>query len=127
VVWRGISESPGFAALAEALERHVGQTAAAIMRAPFGLSDADELTNLVAAAGFRDITVQPRVGIVQFPSIERFVPSYVAGSPLAGPVSQANDAAREKLISDVRNALSNYTSNGELAFPIAAQLLTASV
>jgi SAM-dependent methyltransferase len=127
MVWRGISESPGFAALAEALERHVGQAAAAIMRAPFGLSDADELTNLVAAAGFRDITVQPRVGIVQFPSIERFVPSYVAGSPLAGPVSQANDAAREKLISDVRNALSNYTSNGELAFPIAAQLLTASV
>ena len=25
MVWRGISESPGFAALAEALERHVGQ------------------------------------------------------------------------------------------------------
>jgi ubiquinone/menaquinone biosynthesis C-methylase UbiE len=127
MVWRGISESPGFAALAEALERHVGQAAAAIMRAPFGLSDAGQLTNLVADAGFRDITVQPRVATVQFSSIEQFVSSYVAGSPLAGPVSQANDAAREKLISDVRNALSNYTSNGELAFPIAAQLLTASV
>ncbi|MET0873352.1 MAG: hypothetical protein ABWX81_00955 [Pseudolabrys sp.] len=40
MVWRGIGESPGFAALAEILERNIGQAAAAIMRAPFGLSDA---------------------------------------------------------------------------------------
>jgi ubiquinone/menaquinone biosynthesis C-methylase UbiE len=33
MVWRGIHESPGFAVLAEALERHVGQAAAATMRA----------------------------------------------------------------------------------------------
>lgn len=125
MVWRGIGESPGFAVLAEALERHVGQAAAAIMRAPFRLSDADELTNLVGAASFRDIAVQQRVGKVQFPSVDWFVSSYVAGSPLAGLVSQANDAAHEKLISDARNALGKYTSNGELAFPIAAHLLTA--
>ena len=51
--------------------------------------------------------------------------SYVSGSPLAGPVLQANDAARDALIADVRNALSKYTSKTELAFPIAAHLLTA--
>ena len=97
MVWRGINESPGFAVLAEALERHVGQTAAAIMRAPFGLSNADELTALVRAAGFQGVAIQQRNGTVRFPSIERFVLSYVAGSPLAAPVSQANDAAREAL------------------------------
>ena len=62
---------------------------------------------------------------VRFPSVERFVLSYVSGSPLAGPVLQANDAARDALITDVRNALGKYTSNTELAFPIAAHLLTA--
>lgn len=41
MVWRGIHESPGFAMLAEALERHVGKAAATIMRAPFGLSNAE--------------------------------------------------------------------------------------
>jgi hypothetical protein len=46
--------------------------------------------------------------------------SYVAGSPLAGPVFKADDAAREALIADVRNALRKYTSSTELAFPIAA-------
>jgi ubiquinone/menaquinone biosynthesis C-methylase UbiE len=127
MVWRGIHESPGFTALAEALERHVGQPAAAIMRAPFGLSDADELEALVGAAGFQDIALQQRSGTVRFPSVERFVLSYVAGSPLAGPVSKADDAAREALITDVGNALAKYTSDTELAFPITAHLLSARV
>ena len=127
MVWRGIHESPGFAVLADALQRHVGQAAAAIMRAPFGLTNADELEALVRAAGFQNVAVQQRSGTVRFPSVERFVLSYVAGSPLAGPVSQADDAARAALITDVRNALGKFTSNDELAFPIAAHLLSARV
>jgi len=127
MVWRGIDESPGFAVLAESLERHVGQGAAAIMRAPFALSDADQLEALVRAADFENVTIQQRSGMVRFTSVERFVLSYVAGSPLAGPVSQANDAAREALITDVRNGLKKYTSDTELAFPIAAHMLSARV
>jgi ubiquinone/menaquinone biosynthesis C-methylase UbiE len=127
MVWRGIHESPGFAVLAEALERHIGQAAATITRAPFGLSDADELAGLVRAAGFQGVTIQQRSGTVRFPSVERFVLSYVAGSPLVGPVSQAADAARAALIADVKKALSKYTSDSELAFPIAAHLLNARV
>ena len=127
MVWRGIRESPGFAALAEALERHIGQAAAAIMRAPFGLSNADELEALVGAVGFQNVALQQRSGTVRFPSVERFVLSYAAGSPLASPVFKADDAAREALIADVRNALRKYTSSTELAFPIAAHLLSAKV
>jgi ubiquinone/menaquinone biosynthesis C-methylase UbiE len=127
MVWRGIHESPGFAALEEALERHVGQAAATIMRAPFGLSSADELEALVRVAGFQNVSVVQRNGTVRFPSVERFVLSYVAGSPLAGPVSKADDASREALISDVRKALREYTNDTELAFPIAAHLLSARV
>lgn len=127
MVWRGIHESSGFAVLAEALERHIGQAAAAIMRAPFGLSNADELEVLVRAAGFQSVAIQQRSGTVRFPSVERFVLSYVAGSPLAGPVSKADDAAREALITEVKNALGKYTSNTELSFPIAAHLLSARV
>ena len=127
MVWRGIRESPGFTVLAEALERHVGQAAAAIMRAPFGLSNADELEALVRAAGFQNVAIQQRGGTVRFPSVERFALSYVAGSPLAGLVSKADDAAREALITDVRHALGKYTSSTELAFPISAHLLSARV
>src|SRR5215510_15021217 len=102
----------GVCRAAEILEVNIGPAAAAIMRAPFGLSDADELTQLVSASGFRDVRIQQRVGTVQFPSIERFVLSYIGGSPLAGPVSQASDAAREKLMADTRYALAKYASSG---------------
>ncbi len=125
MVWRGIGESPGFQALAEILEKNIGPAAATIMRAPFGLSDASELNHLVEAAGFRDVKVDQRVGTIHFPSIERFVSSYIAGSPLAGHVSQANDAAREKLRADSAQALEKYINNHGLSFPIAAHLLAA--
>jgi ubiquinone/menaquinone biosynthesis C-methylase UbiE len=127
MVWCGIQESPGFEAFAEILERNVSPAAATIMRAPFGLSDANELSRLVAAAGFRDITIQQRVGAVEFASVERFVLSYVAGSPLAAHVSQASDAARENLTADTKLALDKYVSNRGLSFPIAAHLLAATV
>jgi hypothetical protein len=59
MVWCGIHESPGFEAFAEILERNVSPTAGSIMRAPFGLSDANELSrlswpwrNTSAAAGY---------------------------------------------------------------------------
>ena len=127
MVWRGIHESPGFAMLAASLEKHVGQAAAAIMRAPFGLFNAEELAGLVRAAGFQDVAIQQRVGTVRFASVDRFVLSYIAGSPLAGLVSEANDAARGALITDARNALAQYVANSELALPIAAHLLSARV
>jgi len=43
LVWQSIEHSPGFARLAEALERHVGTLAAAIMRAPFVFGDPEEV------------------------------------------------------------------------------------
>lgn len=126
MVWCGIHESPGFEAFAEILERNISSAAGSIMRAPFGLSDASELSRLVAAAGFLDIAVQRKVGAVEFPSAERFLMSYVAGSPLASHVSQASDVARENLTADTKLALEKYVGNRGLSFPIAAHLVVAT-
>ena len=76
---------------------------------------------------FRALQFNRGVGRFAFPSVEGFVSSYVSGSPLAGPVLQANDAARDALVTDVKNALGKYTSNTELAFRVAAHLVTARV
>ena len=92
-----------------------------------GLSNADELSRLVAAADFQNITVQRSAGTVEFPSVERFVSSYVAGSPLAGHVSQASNAACEHLAADTKMALEKYVNSRGLSFPITAHLLVATV
>lgn len=125
MVWRGIEHSPGFGVLAAALARHVSTEAAGIMRAPFALADADELRGLIAAAGFRDITIRTAPGPVRFPSVTRFVQDYVAGSPLAGHVAKASDEARAALMSEVADALKSQLVAGALTFPIAAHLASA--
>lgn len=84
LVWRAIEHSPGFAALAEALERVVGPEAAGVMRAPFQFGDNERpLLKVVADATFADATVAARSGEVCFPSVGALVRMQVAGSPLA--------------------------------------------
>jgi len=125
MVWRKIDESPGFAALANALQRHVGTTAAAVMRTPFGLADANVLTALVEGAGFSRVAVEAHAGSVSFPSVGKLVASYVAGSSLASQVS-GMDGALGHLISDLTIALSAHIGPEGVAFPITAHLLSAA-
>jgi SAM-dependent methyltransferase len=125
MVWRGIEQSPGFDRLADALARHVSSDAAAIMRAPFSLGDAEALRGLLSESGFREIAIRPAPGTVRFPSVARFVQDYVAGSPLAGHVAKVSDEARAALVSEVRVALRSYVSEAELTFPIEAHLASA--
>ncbi|HSL50886.1 MAG TPA: methyltransferase domain-containing protein [Candidatus Deferrimicrobiaceae bacterium] len=125
MVWRGIRHSPGFDALAVALEQHVSAEAAAVMRAPFGLSEAAVLHTLIAEAGFHDVSIQARTEAVRFPSAARFVQDQVAGSPLAAHVARASAGARADLIGAVARALDAYQGDGALTFPIEAHLASA--
>jgi SAM-dependent methyltransferase len=125
MVWQGIQYSPGFGALAAALEHHISSEAAGIMRAPFALAEAEQLRELVAAGGFRDITIQSVEGTVRFPSVSRFVQDYVGGSPLSGHVAKVSDETRAAMISEVRDALTSYVAGDGLTFPIKAHLASA--
>ena len=125
MVWRAITRAPGFAVLAEALERYIGAEAASIMRAPFSLGDAEELSSLVAAAGFDGLDLRTESGAVRFPSVDRFVASYVAGSPLAGPVAAAPPEARDALLVEVAAKLAQFVGRNALTFPIEAYLARA--
>ena len=123
MVWRSIDHSPGFAALAAALDRHIGPAAGALMRAPFGLSDEAALRALVAGAGIGEVGVDRQAGMVRFGSARALVAAQVAGSPLAGPVGAAAPAARAGLVADVQAALDPWQDTDGLAFPIEALLV----
>ena len=87
LVWRALHHSPGFAALADALQTVVGPEAAAVMRAPFVFGDDPRpLVTLLDSAGFGDVDVQARAGTVRFASVEAFVRCQRAASPLAAHV-----------------------------------------
>ena len=123
-VWGRIERSPGMAALAAALERHVSAAAGANRRAPFALGDAGALCQLVGAAGFRDVTVRAVVGTARFPSPEQFVDAQLASTPLS-TLGALTERARASVVRDVHAALQPYLDDHGLAFPMESLLVLA--
>jgi SAM-dependent methyltransferase len=123
LVWRAIAHSPGFAAIAAALERHISPAASAVMRAPFVFGDTtDELRELLTQAGFATVRVGADVRMVRFASPASLVRHQVAGSPLTPHVAAADDTVREALIRDVTAEMQSYVNDDGLAFPIEGHI-----
>jgi SAM-dependent methyltransferase len=123
LVWRALAHSPGFQALAAALERHVSPAAAAVMRAPFVFGDTtDELRGLLVQAGFRTVRVGADVRMVRFASHAALVRHQAAGSPLAAHVAAVNDTVRDALLQEGTAEMASYVNDEGLAFPIEGHI-----
>jgi ubiquinone/menaquinone biosynthesis C-methylase UbiE len=123
-VWSHIDDNPGMAALVQALERHVGAEAANNRRAPFRLSDADELHALLQGAGFRDIVVSTVVEPTRFPSPEAFVEAQLAATPLS-TLGVLAEATRQTIIADVRATLEPWLQDDRFTVPMEAHVAFA--
>lgn len=121
-----IEHCPGFAALADALDRHAGAAAGALMRAPFALGDQAQLRELVEAAAFIQIRIRPAAGTVRFASARDLVLAFGSGSPLAAHLAGVDDGTRDALVIEVESALRPWTNDTGLSFRIEALLLAAT-
>ena len=118
LVWRALHHSPGFAALADALQAVVGPEAAAVMRAPFVFGDDPRpLATLLESAGFGDVDVQARAGTVRFGSVEAFVRCQRAASPLAAHVDVRHEP----------DLIAYVAARAPAVFPIEAAVATGLV
>lgn len=72
-VWRPLEHNPVYAVLAEALKRHVGAAAGAMMHSPFPDWDGDALRALARDVGFGDVSITVAIDSVRYPSIEASV------------------------------------------------------
>jgi hypothetical protein len=78
-----------------------------------------------SAQGFKDEAIRSEAGTVHFPSTEDFLRCQVAGSPLASPVGQADDHARQALIQEITDAFRPFTSAEGVLFPIEGHVAKA--
>ncbi len=115
-VMRPIIHNAGWGALADALARHAGPEAGAMMRAPFPDWDAAELRELVTSAGFHDVGLRIVVASARYPSPAELVRWEAASSPLAGPLSALSAAAREALVADVAAAIADRQDDEGVLF-----------
>jgi ubiquinone/menaquinone biosynthesis C-methylase UbiE len=125
-VWGPIERSLGFVVLAQALTRHIGSDAGALMTTGlFSLSDADEFRAIIAKATFKDITIHPAIKTLRFLSPDEFVLRYSAGSALASAVAYADGNALAALLAEVATRLQSVIDDQGLSFPIEANLVIA--
>ncbi len=112
-VWHDIGR--GFAALAAALGRNISAEAGgALARGPASLRDGEELSALVKGAGFSDVSLEPVMVRINFPSATEFVRRYVSVTPLSVAVASASQGARDQLVADVADQLRDFAGAGGL-------------
>ena len=123
--WGAAEHNPGWLRLAEALDRHAGHDIGALMRAPFSLG-ADELRDLIVAAGFEDVAVRIRIVPVRFPSATTLLLWQQAASPLAAPLSALADETHEALVREFEAAMRPHADDDGVCFPMETQIVTAT-
>jgi len=124
-VWGPIEQSPGFAALAAALDRHVSADAAAAARSPFTLCSIDELRHLLEGVGWRNMEIHSRKKLLHFPTPAEFVSQYIWASPIAAVIGEPDTSVLQAVIWDVAAALQPYLDDHGLSFPIENHLAVA--
>jgi len=122
-VWDALENLPGFAALEALFDRHLGEEAAASLRAPFVLGDRARLAAMLAAAGIPDAKVETRHGTARFPSIDAWVRTEVKGWTLA---DQVDEDSYGRLQGAARDELRHFAGpDGAVAFAVTANLVVA--
>ena len=124
-VLRAVQYNPGHAVFADVLERRVNDEAAATRRAPFKLSDRDEVRELVSDAGFRDVAVSLTARVARFSSAEAMVRIMIAGTPLGDVMSEQDASLLQQVIDEVSAGLVGYNDDRGLAIPMQGWVVTA--
>jgi SAM-dependent methyltransferase len=120
-----LDHSPGYAAVAELLQRLFGESVAEAFRAPFVLGDPEQLLSLCSDAGITDAKVAQHEGMVHFTSIKSLISTERACVWTLG--GMLDDAQFEKLLKESEEALRRFvTGTGTVAFAMPALIVTAT-
>ena len=120
-----LERSPGYAAVADMLERLFGNDVANAFRAPFVLGNADLLHALCAEAGIGSAEVKRISGTVRFASIESLISTERACVWTLGGL--LDDEQFKRLLEEAERVLVPFvTAGGAVAFDMPALVITAS-
>jgi ubiquinone/menaquinone biosynthesis C-methylase UbiE len=119
-----VENSPGYAALAELLDRLFGRPVGDAFRSPFALGDRDRLLAIAREAGIPDVEVVQRHKTVRFESIAALVGTERACVWTLGGLLDDEQFAR--LSKEAGTALHPFTNHdGTVLFDMPALIVTA--
>jgi ubiquinone/menaquinone biosynthesis C-methylase UbiE len=119
-----LDHSPGYAVLAELLQRLFDATVADAFRAPFALGDCAQLRSLCEQAGIRNAQVTRAGGTVRFKSIGELVATERACVWTLGGL--LDEGQFDRLLKEAEESLQPFvTADGRVAFEMPALVITA--
>lgn len=122
-VWASLDSQPGYGPFIEVAARHAGPEAIDLLSAYWALGDLDLVTTLFVAAGLDITATRTRVGTARFESIDDFVKTEVASTPL---IDRISDDVSRSILEDSRVALTRFISEeGTVEIPICGHLISA--
>jgi len=103
-----------FAAMADALGKHVGPESTVFVHIVFSLHDEQELRELMNGAGFAQVDVQTSRTALTLPPAKEFLWQYAFSTPLANALAKASDASRSALERDIVERWRSFSVDGTL-------------
>jgi SAM-dependent methyltransferase len=120
-----LDHSPGYAALADLLQRLFGERIADAFRAPFVLGDPEQLLAICILAGITDAKVAQHTGRVRFESINSLIATERACVWTLG--GMLTDGQFAELLKEAEQALKPFAAtDGTIVFDLPALIVTCS-
>lgn len=116
---------PMFAALEQALRRHVSPEAGQFVATVFSLHDEDELGELLDAAGFTGILLHFERRTLNVSTAEDFLWQYLYGTPLAGAAWALDEQRRADFQHDVVTAWEPFAEDDGMILEVEVTSATA--
>ncbi len=121
-VWDRLEASPGYAAVADLLQRLFGDGVADALRVPFRLGDPARLSSLFADAGVAGVEVKTHQGTARFGSIQSWIYTDVKGWTLR---DMLDDAQYVRLLAAAESELKPFVGrDGSVAFEMPALIVS---
>ena len=125
-LWRDLVFAPGFAAFVDVLDRHLGNAAGDVLRAPFSLAATRPARDLLTAAGFAAPHVSIHVITARFGSVQQFFTAEIAATPLAEMVAELDEDRLRAMVDDLAEMLRERVDDDGVVFPVETHVLAAA-
>ena len=119
-IWDG--HSPYTNAVCAAVEQYISPEIAKKQRAQRETPSADALKKQVCAQGFSEVGIHRQELMINVPLPTEFVPLHLGSMPIADAFFALSDDARNALINDVAEALTDYVHDDRLVYPDAVHV-----
>jgi ubiquinone/menaquinone biosynthesis C-methylase UbiE len=115
----------GFQAIIDALRRHIGDRIAAMIEAPYVITDPAVLRELLETAGFGDVVVEIERVTVRFADPAHYGERIIASGPAAPHFAEATREQRDRVTADVAAAMEHVRDGDTAVFEMPTLIAIA--